>query len=88
MAPQFPRRMGDRRRGSQVLMPGLFDLPVEQKDASVHSDRLSLTQPGDYTVDRDRRRSHWMPIRIVSLLLVPCLALTYYYAQFTVPGVG
>jgi len=69
-------------------MPGLFDLPVEQKDASVHSDRLSLTQPGDYTVDRDRRRSHWTPIGIVSLLLVPCLALTYYYAQYTVPGVG
>jgi two-component system nitrogen regulation sensor histidine kinase NtrY len=67
-------------------MPGLFDPPVETKGSTepVRGDASSMAQSGDYIGDRDRRRSHWTPIWIVSLLLIPCLALTYYYAQYTV----
>ncbi len=31
-------------------------------------------------------RSHLRPVWIVLLLLIPCLALTFYYAQYTLPG--
>ncbi len=31
-------------------------------------------------------RAHLRPVWIVLLLLIPCLALTFYYAQYTLPG--
>ncbi|MCP9446471.1 MAG: ATP-binding protein [Nitrospira sp.] len=34
----------------------------------------------------DRKKPHLRPVWIVLILLIPCLALTFYYAQMVVPG--
>lgn len=36
--------------------------------------------------DGERRWLHLRPVWIVLLLLIPCLALTVYYSQYTLPG--
>ena len=34
----------------------------------------------------ERRKRHLRPVWIVLILLIPCLALTFYYSQVVVPG--
>jgi two-component system nitrogen regulation sensor histidine kinase NtrY len=41
-----------------------------------------IGEPGE----GERRRLHLRPVWIVLLLLIPCLALTVYYSQYTLPG--
>ncbi|HEX9743634.1 MAG TPA: ATP-binding protein [Nitrospiraceae bacterium] len=73
-------------------MPGLFDPPVETKGPAKDSRRAVAPAPGiglqtgEYASEPDRRRLHWTPVWTVLLLLVPCLALTYYYAQDILTG--
>ena len=45
------------------------------------SSRLSGPAP-----ERERRTMHLRPVWIVLILLLPCLALTFYYSQVVVPG--
>ncbi|MGC3973507.1 MAG: ATP-binding protein [Nitrospira sp.] len=37
------------------------------------------------SIESERRRRHVRPVWIVLILLLPCLALTFYYAQMAVP---
>ncbi len=72
-------------------MPGLFDPPVETKRSTEDSRRAASVASGaglrsDEYAEQDRRRPHWTPVWTVLLLLVPCLALTYYYAQDILTG--
>ena len=69
-------------------MPGLFDPPVDPKKsaAAPGPGPGSGQQSADYAGEQDRRRPHWTPVWTVLLLLVPCLALTYYYAQDILTG--
>jgi two-component system, NtrC family, nitrogen regulation sensor histidine kinase NtrY len=73
-------------------MPGLFDPPVETKKRTEEPRRAGMSAPGtpprsdEYPSEQDRRRPHWTPVWTVLLLLVPCLALTYYYAQDILTG--
>jgi two-component system, NtrC family, nitrogen regulation sensor histidine kinase NtrY len=34
----------------------------------------------------ERRTMHFRPVWIVLILLIPCLALTFYYSQVIIPG--
>ncbi len=45
------------------------------------SSRLSGATP-----EPERRKRHLRPVWIVLILLLPCLALTFYYSQVVVPG--
>lgn len=73
-------------------MPGLYDPPSESRKAA--DDPRGAAAPESRTAPRadesagehDRRRPHWAPVWIVLTLLLPCLALTYYYTQSTVPS--
>ncbi len=73
-------------------MPGLFDPPVETKQRAEEPRRTGMPssetgpRPDEYASEQDRRRPHWTPVWTVLLLLVPCLALTYYYSQDILTG--
>ncbi|MSQ77602.1 MAG: HAMP domain-containing protein [Nitrospiraceae bacterium] len=73
-------------------MPGLFDPPVETKKRAEEPRRTGMPssesgpRPGEHAGQPDRRRPHWTPVWTVLLLLVPCLALTYYYSQDILTG--
>ncbi len=73
-------------------MPGLFDPPVETKKRAEEPRRTGIPssetgpRPDEYASEQDRRRPHWTPVWTVLLLLVPCLALTYYYSQDILTG--
>lgn len=73
-------------------MPGLYDPPSESRKTADESRRMAApgsvmqSQADEYAGEHDRRRPHWAPVWIVLALLLPCLALTYYYTQYAVPG--
>lgn len=73
-------------------MPGLFDPPVGAKGSAGDHQRVTAPasgtepRPDEYASEQDRRRPHLRPVWIVLLLLLPCLALTVYYAQYEMPG--
>ncbi len=73
-------------------MPGLFDSPVDPGKSADDPRRAGMsakgsgTQVGEHASEHDRRRPHWTPVWTVLLLLLPCLALTYYYAQDILTG--
>src|SRR5574342_625569 len=48
---------------------------------SVRADRPMAPVP-----ESDRKTRHLRPVWILLLFLLPCLALTFYYAQVVVPG--
>jgi two-component system nitrogen regulation sensor histidine kinase NtrY len=53
----------------------------EARDQRARPARLTQGMPPE----REPRRLHLRPVWIVLLLLIPCLALTVYYSQYTVP---
>ena len=73
-------------------MPGLFDSPVDPGKSADDPRRAGMsakgsgTKAGEHASEHDRRRPHWTPVWTVLLLLLPCLALTYYYAQDILTG--
>jgi len=73
-------------------MPSLFDPSVGATGGTDDPSRAAAPafrgglQPDEPAGELDRHRPHWTPVWTVLLLLVPCLALTYYYTQYAVPG--
>ena len=54
-----------------------------QRLAAGNKPHLSTT---DRSTEPERKTLHLRPVWIVLILLVPCLALTWYYSQIVVPG--
>src|SRR5262249_10994209 len=62
--------------------PDAPDLKGEENPlvpAETRSQRRTLPEP-------ERRKMHLRPVWIVLILLLPCLALTFYYSQVVIPG--
>ncbi|MDR4479429.1 MAG: ATP-binding protein [Nitrospira sp.] len=55
---------------TKLIPPGVLREPEPSSPASIES---------------ERRKRHVRPVWIVLILLLPCLALTFYYAQMAVP---
>ncbi|MBM4126015.1 MAG: HAMP domain-containing protein [Nitrospira sp.] len=66
---------------------GLGTVPMmagfPQVDAGGTKARLPV---GDREHEPERKKPHLRPVWIVLILLIPCLALTWYYSQTAVPG--
>ena len=86
-----PESAGLERGGSEAVAVGAGT------DPQVSADQSPTSHPADAPEFRRRRsspgigswrrpRPYLRPVWIVLLLLVPCLALTFYYGQQAVPG--
>src|SRR5574341_563497 len=70
---------------------------TEIRNADVNEGKPAIT-PGAWSVNEggstrsasspepERRMMHLRPVWIVLILLLPCLALTFYYSQIVIPG--
>src|SRR4026208_1888034 len=74
-------------------MPDVNDIKKDTGSfPGTKTDRVSVTGPGRSsrlsgpTLEPEHRTMHLRPVWIVLILLLPCLALTFYYSQVIVPG--
>src|ERR1700752_3217870 len=44
------------------------------------------SRPSEPVTEPERQKMHFRPVWIVLILLLPCLALTFYYSQIVAPG--
>jgi two-component system nitrogen regulation sensor histidine kinase NtrY len=72
-------RPREQAAGSGVISP---------RQASARLQNGALRQDVEAAGEPDRHGLHLRPVWIVLLLLVPCLILTAYYSQYTVPARG
>src|SRR5689334_13917147 len=83
-----------RQRDPIERMPSVSDLQTQTGSPAWNApDRRSSASTGDplrasaqALSHPDRRKRHLRPVWIVLLLLLSCLALTFYYTQVVVPG--
>ena len=66
---------------------GSSTVPMNAADPQIVAGESMVHPPASHREQEpERKKPHLRPVWIVLILLIPCLALTWYYSQMAMPG--